>query len=882
MSWLARVRSVLAASLGRRRMERDMDAELRFHVSSYTEDLVRSGMPRGEAERRARIEFGNFEPLKEDCRQARGLRLLDETSQDLRYAGRMLRKSPGFATIAVLTLALGIGANTAIFSVVNAWILQPLPYSYPGQLVAIHSADTKLGTVSAVAPADLNYWRQGSPVFEQVCGWTAPVFTFMHGDEPEQVEGARVSPEFFSMLGVTPRLGRTFGSSDDQPGAPRVVMISDSFWRTRFASDPGIIGKTIRLDDDNVTVVGVLAASFHLPLMGKASVWAPLGLSEADRKDRRSRYLQVIARMKPGIKLSRASGFLKTAASILEASYPETNKNRSVRLETLSDEIGKQAGNEQALIVFGLVICVLLIACVNVANLIVGRAVSRQKEMAVRLAIGAGRGRLLRQLLTENLALFVLGGAFSVIVAMWGVHWMAQSLPYDIRDFLPNSGVLRVDAPVLLYTLGIALLTGLLFGFAPAFHCWRIDVNQRLKQASANVSAGGGSTRLKNYLIVAEMSLALIVLVASGLLVKGLVRMYTSDPGFNPNGLVSARIVLSTARYSDPKRVEKFYNDVLEQARLLPAVKAAAAGMLVPYAGNSMTIRYSIEGQAAVSPGDLPLTRLDITTPDYFRVMEIPLLQGRVFNEQDRSESLPVAIINQTLAQLHWPRGNPIGQRIRYGMNQAKVVTIVGVVQDTKGQNETDTLQTQAYVPLSQLPARAMRLVLRTDAPDIAAGIRRAAQAVDKGQAIAEIQSMDQLMVNVRAPYVIVGQITGFFAAVALFLASLGIYGVMAYSVAARSQEFGIRMALGAARRDLLSLVMGQGLKLSSAGLVIGLAGAFGVTRLMTAVLYHVSPTDAYTFTLISVLLFVVAAIACYVPARRASSVDPTKALRYE
>ena len=884
MSLWARCTSLAKDALGRRRMEREMDAELRHHVASYTDDLVRRGIPRAQAERQARVEFGHFEPLKEECRQARGLRLVDDSVQDLRYAARMLRKSPGFAAIAVLTLALGIGLNTSIFSIVNTWILKSLIYPKPDELVVVHETGAQQTAATVVAPADLSDWRADRQVFDEICGYTTPIFTLLHQDQPEQLYGARVNSEFFHMLGVTPRIGRDFLAQEDTAEAPPVAIISHELWESRFESDPALVGKTIPIDGQDVTLVGILPAGFHLPLLGRAEIFMPLALNDAERSNRRVRYLQVIARMRPGVRLREASGYMKTVARRLEAAYPETNKGRGVRLRILQDEIGKLAGTEQALIVFWLVGCVLLIACGNVANLVVGRAVSRQKEMAVRLAIGAGRVRLLRQLLIENLMLFLLAAAVSVLFAVWGVHWLAESIPVEVRQYLPDGGALRVDRNTLLYTLGIALVTGLLFGFSPALRSWSLDVNEGLKENAARLSHGVAGNRLKNSLIVSEVALALIVLVTAGLLAKGLIHMYASDPGFQPKGLMVARMTLSGSRYADPKRVEAFYAGVLEQIRRLPGVSSAAAGLLLPYADNGNYVRYAVDGRARPALADLPSAQLSVVTPGYFSTMGIALLRGRVISEQDQAGSLPVAVINQAMAQRDWPGEDPIGKRIRYGANFATVATVAGVVRDTKGQNETDVFEPEAYLPLRQSPYRNMRIVMRMNSEqrDIASAVRQAVMAVDKGQAVAALESMQQMIAVQRAPQVIVSQVTIFFAGLSLFLAALGIYGVMAYSVATRKREFGIRLALGAAGGDLASLVVGQGLKLALVGLAIGLAAALAVTRLMTSILYDVSPTDAATFVSISLLLLAVAVLACYLPARRASSVDPNEALRYE
>ena len=496
---------------------------------------------------------------------------------------------------------------------------------------------------------------------------------------------------------------------------------------------------------------------------------------------------------------------------------------------------------------FWLVGCVLLLACSNVANLVVGRAVGRQKEMAVRLAIGAGRGRLLRQLLTENLTLFLMAAALSVLFANWGVRWIAQAIPPEVRGYLPNSAVLRVDASTLLYTLGIALVTGLLFGIAPALHCGRIDVNHVLKENTARLSAGGASALFKNCLIVFETSLALVVLVAAGLLVKGLVRMHARDLGFHPNGLVTARVVLPDSQYTDPKRIEAFKKDALEHIRMLPGIRAAAVGNFIPYGGSDGSAAYSIDGRPVPAPADRPFPLIDSVSPDYFNAMGIPLLRGRAFSEQDRSDSLAVGIINQAMLRRQFLGQDPLGQRIRLN----RIVTIVGLVKDITGQDDTDRPYPQVYFPYQQYSTKSMTFVLRTDSAlqDTASGVLRAIHSVDNGQAVLGVRTIEELMANQCAPFIIVGQVSSFFAALSLFLAALGIYGVMAYTVAARKQEFGIRLALGAAQRDLVSLVMSQGLKLTAIGLAIGLVAAFGVTRLMSTILYQVSPNDAATFT---------------------------------
>ncbi|HWY70446.1 MAG TPA: ABC transporter permease [Terriglobales bacterium] len=891
MSLVSRCKSFLVSVLRRRRMEREMEAELNFHLASYTEDLVRSGVARDKAERMARIEFGPGELLKDECRQALGLRLLDETGQDIRYTARMLRKSPGFAATAVFTLAVGIGLNTAIFSVVNQWVLHPLAYPNSDRLMAIWTINPKYHGLTSTSAADLYDWRQANAakneIFEEICGWTASVVTLIREDEPKQFRGALVSAEFFRMLGVAPQLGRDFVPEDDQPGAPPVALLSDGLWHDLFGADPDIVGTAIPIDGTKTTIVGIMPSGFHLPVMGRNSLWMPLALSAAERANRDRLYLSVIARTRPGVDVARARRYLSTVADQLATAYPVTSAGNSITLTTLADELGRKIGKEPILFTFALVGCVLLLACANVSNLIVGRALRRQQEMAVRLAMGAGRFRLLRQLLTENLVLFLLAGALSAAFAVWGVRWIENSLSYEVRGSLPYMGALRVNMPTLLYAFAVAGFTGIVFGFAPALHCWRVDVHRGLKGSSSQASSGE-SIRLKSLLVVLEMSLALTVVVAAGLLVKGMTRIYADDPGFNPRGLITARLLLSDSKYTDLHRARAFFDDLVERIGSLPGIRGVAAAQLVPFDGRWSVTPYTLEGQPETRGAARYDVILDAVTPDYFSVMGITLLRGRFFSEQDREASDVVGVINQTMARRHWADENPIGKRIRFGGSLNKVFTIVGVVGDTEGQSENNIPRPQAYIPAHQSSARSMTLVIRPDlgtqsnAIPLFAAVRRATREVDPGQAVYSLQTMEDLESDWFNPIHVAGQMMMLLGGIALILAVTGIYSVMAYAVAARRKEFGIRLALGAAPRDLLSMVVGQGMKLAGLGFAIGLAASLAETRFMSMILFHVSPTDLPTFTLTSVLLLLVATLACYLPARQAASVEPMRVLHHE
>ena len=861
---------------------RAMEEEIQFHVARYAADLERSvhALRGGAGIPGARREFGPLEPLKEECRQARGLRLLDETAQDLRYAVRSLCRSPGFTAVSILTLAAGIGANTAIFTIVDRWVLRPLPYHGAGNLISISTIEPKRG-LGSTAAADLYDWRANAKGFDVICGWNLPSFTLNAGGEPEQVLGMQANAEFLPMLGVAPRLGRGFRPQDDLPGAAPVALLSSGLWRARFGGRSDVIGKIVQVDGADVTVIGVLPEGFHFLLAGNAGIWMPLALSAADRSDRRNRGLRIIARLKPGTSMAKGITSLQAIQRNLASAYPRTNAKRGVSVETLRDAIGRQSGADQTLIIYGLVACVLLMACFNVANLQLGRAIHRQKEMAVRLGIGAGRMRLVRQLLTENMALFLAGAAVSVAFGYAGAGWIARAIPADVRQYLPDQAVLSMDARALLYTLVVGAVTGLLFGFAPAMTCRRIDVSQALKEGSFRVAGG----RFRNVLIVAEVSLALVVLVASGLLINGLLRMRTAQPGFDPRGVVTASVALTKPRPgSESLSAPAFFEAAIARLAAEPGVVAAAATTMLPFSGDDHSAIFTTSAGSAPAQADIHGAQFAVITPDYFRALGIRLLRGRALTEFDRAGNPDVAIVNQAFARMEWPGQEAIGRRIRVGAGFQRVLTVVGLVKDTQGQNELDVAVPEFFMSYRRSIAKSMSLVVRPASPtwNASAGFRRAVAAVDAAQAVSSLETMDQMMASQRAPYVIVGQITACFAAIALFLAGIGIYGVMAYSVNARRREFGIRMALGAARGNVVSLVVRQGFRLALTGVVIGLAGAFGVTRLMAFMLYHVDPNDFPTFAFTSGLLAAIAMLACYIPARRAAGEDPARVLRYE
>lgn len=879
---IAKCRSLAHAIFARASMERRMEEELLSHIAVYAEDLERRGVPKTEAERMARTEFAGLEGLKEQCREARGLRIFDELAQDLRYAARGFRKNPGFAAVATLTLALGIGANTALFSAVKSWVLEPVPFPNPARLVTIWSFDTKRGQNLGLTAADYYDWCAHAPVFENIAAWNDGYRFAVTGEgDPDLVRGARVAYNFFQTLGARPALGRDFTPDDDRPGADPVAVITDSFWRSRFGASPTAIGKSVKLDEKPVTIVGVLGPEFQFALAGRVQIWRPLALTASERQVRNSGLFNVTARLKPDVTVARARAVMNTVTQNLERAYPDANKNRGAVLRPLAEEIGLDYANE-LLAVFGIVGCVLLIACINVANLMVARATGRKREFAVRLALGAGRGRLVRQVLTENIFLFVAGAALGLIVAVEGAHWLSKLLSYDIRGYIPNFGEARVDLAVCGYALAVSIVTGLLFGFAPALETARLDVNHRLKETARSSSSGAGGGRLKNCLVVFETALALAVLIAAGLLGNSLVRIFRVNAGFDPRHLGLVRLELSEVKYKDPHRADAFLAEVLDRIRAIPGVEQAAASPEVPFGDYYMNVIYALPGESS-SQSERKLAQAAAVTPAYFATLGIPVVRGRAFDERDCEDSLPVIVVNETMAKRYWPGADPIGQHVLTG-NARKEWTVIGVAGDVKRGELTEKPMPQMYRPLPQ--ARALNLVVavRTAGDPLVMGslIRSAIWTLDRNQPVSSMETMDAHIREQHAATVYVTQVTALFGFVALCLAAIGIYGVTSYSVAARRQEIGIRIALGASANSVIGMILRRAMLLAAMGVLIGAAGSLALTRLLSSLLFNVRSTDVATFAAVSGLLAATALAASYIPARRAAVADPVKTLHHE
>ncbi len=886
MEWFNILRTRLRALFRRESVLQDIEEELRIHVEMETERNIERGMPPDEAQAAARKSFGQLSRNTELSYDIRGGGWLETFWQDLRYGARMLRKQPGFSLIAVLTLALGIGANTAIFSVVNAVLVKPLLYPHSDLVVQIWQTNPRANRWGEWIsyPAFVDYRRQNR-VFEDIGAYRTWLWNITGGDHPEVLRGARVTSNLFSVLSVQPMLGRSFLPEEEQPGRNQVVILSYGFWQRRFGSDPALVGKTVTIDGLNHTVVGVMPPGFDLPYNVSSAVfasdaWIPPG-DDPELEDRGSPNYRVLARLKPGITIQQAQANIEAIALGLAEQYPE-NREMSATVVGLQQNLVKEA-RPTLLLLLGAVGFVLLIACANVANLQLTRTTARQKEAAIRLALGASRLQLIRQLLTESMLLALLGGAAGLLLAVWGVEFLVRLGP-DIPRLQDTS----IDPRVISFTLVLSLATGVIFGMAPAFQGSRIDLNETLKESGIRAPAGSGRGRTRSLLVITEMALALMLLISAGLFIQSFMRLQKVDPGFNPHGVLTAYIMLPSSKYTEPRRQAAFFKEVINRIEALPGVEAVGGASSMPLTGTNDAGYFRIEGIPERRAGD-PLIEAEQPkiTPGYIRAMEIPVLMGRSFNWADNENSPQVVVVSEALVQLYWPNEDPIGKRLSINNDSdGKPVwrQIVGVVKDVKHDGLAKQPRPVIFSPLLQYPVPYTILAIRThtDPSSLSPAIRRAVTAVDSEQPIFRINTMERFISDSVSDSRFQTQLLTVFAAVALALAAVGIYGVVGYSVNQRTHEIGIRLALGARQRDVLKMVVKQGMELATTGVVIGLAGAFALTRLMKDFLFGVNASDPLTFGVIALILTLIALLACYFPARRATKVDPLVALRYE
>jgi putative ABC transport system permease protein len=882
---LADLKSRLASLFRRNRVEDELDAELRFHFDKHVAKLEASGLSHQDALRQTRLEFGTNDSVKEEHRDARGVRPLENFAQDVAYGLRILRKSPGYAIIAILTLALGIGANAAIFSYIEAWVIKPLPYPQAQQLMVIQSHNTKQGWTSWQVSSTADYldFEKQSTSFEQLAMWNAWQYNLTGDGRPDRVDGGLVGWNFFQTLGVQPIMGRAFIEQEGQPANSHVAIISRGLWQSRFAGDPKIIGREINLQGETYTVVGVMPANFQFPIMGIANIWTPLALDDKGRADRDTSWFCALGRLKPGVTAQQAAAEALAFSQRQEKLYPKSNTDLVLQIRSLSDRVGENEGTPQLEIAFWVVGLVLLIACANVANLMLARASRRAKEFAVRGALGATRGRLIRQLLTESALLFLVGGAAGAIVAHTILKTIDRGFPEKIRGYLINYGHVDLDVNALLYTFGIAALCGVVFGLVPAFQSSGLDVGRTLKEASGQLAGNRRVARTRRIFVGAQIALAVVVMICTALLVESFAHMTFDRMGFNPTNLEVTQLVLPKSRYAADSDTLSFYDRALARIQALPEVSGAAAGQYIPFGDANQMKAIHVAGRPPAQPGEGVSAVYSAITPSYLSTMQIGLLRGRGIESSDGSAAPKVILINETVAREDFHDENPIGQVLEIG-EEKEAFTIVGVVSDVKRWALSDSPERQIYVPFAQAPSGYMSIVVRSDrdAPTLPTAIRDAIWSVDSDQPVSLVRPIDDLISEENTGYRTLSTLFAFFGLLALLLGAIGIYGVMASAVEQRLHEIGIRMALGATPTSVIRMMLRFGLTIAAIGVTIGLVMAAAASKGLTSLLYKVNALDPVAFIGVGVLFALVTGLACYIPARRGARVDPMVALRCE
>ncbi|HYJ04711.1 MAG TPA: ABC transporter permease [Chthoniobacterales bacterium] len=799
---------------------------------------------------------------------------------DLRFAFRQLLKSPGFTAVAVLTLALGIGANTAIFSVTNAVLFRALPYPDPDRIVSINKIESQFGLGGLTAGAFLDF-REQSKAFEQLAAYSEDEFTLTGSGDAERVICAEVASALFPLLGVQPSLGRTFSADEEQVGRDQVVVVSESFWKRHAGGDPNFIGKTITLNDRAYTVIGVMPARFQFPR--KFEIWKPLALDPVEeRHGKQFRMIQLIGRLAPDVSLERAQAELNTIwtrRASEEPGAPATNAR--IEITPLHEQLVKDV-RLAILVLLSAVAFVLLIACANVANLMLARATVRRKEIAIRAALGASRRRIIAQLLAESVSLSLLGGAVGLLLAVWGVDLLVASIPADVAGSFYGMAGIGIDRGVLIFTIAVSVATGIFFGLAPALSSARVDLNEALKATAKTATARSG---LRGAFVIAQLALTLILLIGAGLMTRSFVRLMNVPLGFNQKNVLTFRVELPRSRYANGAQRKQFFGQLLERVKAIPGIQSAGAISQLPLSGYSMMGRFTIEGQPKPEPGKGKPIPIGMVTPDYFQAMQIPLVGGRLFDSRDVEKMPEVAIVNESMARKFWPGENPIGKKVGAMCDeQALCRTVVGVVGDVRHEGLANDSQPEIYLPHEQIALPAMSLVLRTPGNPLAhiAAVRNEVRALDKDQPIALVQTLEEhISQSILQPRLMM-TLLSIFAGLALVLAAVGVYAMMSYSVSQRRGEIGIRIALGAAKADILRLVVGQAMLLVAISLTIGLAGALAATRLLGSLLYGIGIRDPSTFAGIALLLSLVSLFAAWLPARRAAKISPMTALRTE
>jgi putative ABC transport system permease protein len=862
------------------RVEQESTEEIQAYLDMLTEAKIRQGLTPREARRNALIELGGVEQVQERVREIRMGQFIETAWRDVRLGVRSLVHSPIFTVVTVLSLALGIGANTAIFSVVNGLLLRPLPYPEAEQIVDVWHTPPQQAFPGldrfSVSPANYIDWKAQSSTFEQMAVYTYTGLSLSTSNDPLPLVGAAVSSDFFSVLRTNPMQGRSFTPDEERVGSDQVVVISHGLWQRAFGANPNIMGQTLTLNSRGFTVVGIMPAGFEFPR--EADLWVPLAWDDKERQIRSIHDYLVVARLKQNVSLDQAQAEMSTISSRLEQQYPEENSGWGARVIPLREDL---VGNIRLalLVLFSAVGFVLLIACANVANLMLARGANRRKEMAVRVALGAGRARLVRQLLTESVLLAVTGGLLGLLLAVWGSKMLVK------LGSLPNAGEIGIDTWALGFTLLVSFAAGIIIGIVPALQFTRTNISETLKQGAGRTGGSPIKQHTRKALVISEVALSLVLLIGAGLMIRSFWKLQNVNPGFDTSNALTMSVVLTPSRYSEPHQMLAFFDRALEQIRAVPGVVSVGTTTTIPLAGGGSTQPFTVEGRPAGTIAEQPMAQTRYISPDYFRAIGIPLRQGRFFSDYDRDKSVPVVIISEAMARRFWPGENPIGKRLTPSFHSEQGAReIVGIVGDVKSSGLEVDSAAMMYLPFRQSPRPFLSFVVRTasNPESLIQPVSRAIYSIDKDQALTDVQTLDQVLVASLSGRRFNMTLLLTFAGVALLLAAVGVYGVMNYTVTLRRRELGIRMALGAKATDVLRLVLRQGLTLTLIGVGAGLISAYALTRLMATLLYGVTATDYLTFITVPAVLIAVGLLASYVPARRATKVNPTIALRTE
>jgi len=880
------LRLKLRALLHKNEMDRELEEEMRSHLDRMIEQNIAQGMNPIDARSAARRDFGGLEQAKDQCRDARGIRFIEELGQDLRYGLRMLLKKPGFTLIAVIMLALGIGANTAIFSVINTLILNPLSIAEPERVAVIWRTTKEKRTESFVSYLELQDWRSMNQSFEAIAGYKPNGFTLLNDGQAERIQGMHVTANFLSLLKIKLFRGRDFQFEEEKRGAQPVVIISHQYWQNRLGGDEAALGKQLSLNGKSFTVIGILPPTFEFPLAEKQTEILTTIAAEGQNLDERgAQVLLTIGRLKQGVTFAQAQAELTAIAEALEQQYPQYSREITAYLVSVDEQIVGRDIRSALWLLLGAVGFILLIACTNMTNLLLVRASSRQKELALRAALGAGTWRVARQLLTESLLLSLLSGVVGLLIALWGLG----AIKYYGADQLPRLDEVQINARVLAFTLAMSLLTAVLFSLIPIFKASRPDINEVLKAGAKNATSSGALRLWRDSLVVAEVMLGLVLLIGAGLMIRSFGLLVNVSPGFDPKNVLTGQVSLTRASYENTEERIRYVNQTLERLQALPGVESAAFVAPMPFSGGNVGGDFRIEGRPKPELGQEPSANVRSVTPQYFEAIKIPLRKGRYFTEEDKPGGVGAAIINETLAGRYFPNEDPIGKRIlNIGANQnegdPEQWEIVGIIGDVRHSSLTKPATPELYLPYRQNSWTWGNFFVRTtnDPAFLTLSFTDQIRSGDKTVPVTNVRPLTEAISNTVSQMRFYTLLFALFGATGLVLTLTGIYGVISYTVSQRTQEIGIRMALGAQASDVLRMLVGQGMVLTAIGIAIGVVAAGALTRLMANLLYGVSATDPLTFAVIALLLALVALLACWIPARRATKVDPMGALRYE